>query len=268
MRLRNSTSTTRSHPWRASEEGHIASNILRRFIDQRLERYAEDRNQPSLDASSGLSPWLHFGHISSAEVVHAVLQAEGWDPTSITGPNDGRRSGWWGSLRECGGVPRPDHHMARTRLQRRRQRSVAPPLRIDSRLGSHQSGGARRRQAGRIHLRGTRGSPNRGRDLERRPTPTSNRWHHPELPPHALGKKILQWAPDPKTAADWMVALNDRWALDGRDPNSYTGIYWVLGRHDRAWGPERPIFGKVRYMTSENTRRKYRIGPYLDRYGD
>ena len=65
-----------------------------------------------------------------------------------------------------------------------------------------------------------------------------------------------------------MVALNDRWALDGRDPNSYTGIYWVLGRHDRAWGPERPIFGKVRYMTSENTRRKYRIGPYLDRYGD
>ena len=82
------------------------------------------------------------------------------------------------------------------------------------------------------------------------------------------GKKILQWAPDPKTAADWMVALNDRWALDGRDPNSYTGIYWVLGRHDRAWGPERPIFGKVRYMTSENTRRKYRIGPYLDRYGD
>jgi deoxyribodipyrimidine photo-lyase len=63
-----------------------------------------------------------------------------------------------------------------------------------------------------------------------------------------------------------MLHLNDRWALDGRDPNSVSGIFWCLGRYDRAWGPERPIFGKVRYMSSENTARKVRVRKYVERY--
>jgi deoxyribodipyrimidine photo-lyase len=65
-----------------------------------------------------------------------------------------------------------------------------------------------------------------------------------------------------------MVELNNRYALDGRDPNSYSGIFWTLGRYDRPWGPEREVFGKIRYMSSDNTRRKMKLGPYLDRYGD
>ena len=64
-----------------------------------------------------------------------------------------------------------------------------------------------------------------------------------------------------------MVRLNDRWALDGRDPNSHTGIFWVLGRHDRAWGPERPVFGKVRFMSSANTARKLDLKRYLAQFG-
>ena len=82
------------------------------------------------------------------------------------------------------------------------------------------------------------------------------------------GKKILEWAPNPNTAADWMIRINDRWALDGRDPNSYTGIFWVLGRHDRAWGPERPVFGKVRYMTTESARRKLKLNNYINRWSE
>jgi deoxyribodipyrimidine photo-lyase len=65
-----------------------------------------------------------------------------------------------------------------------------------------------------------------------------------------------------------MTELNNKYALDGRDPNSVSGIFWVLGRYDRAWGPERPVFGKVRYMTSESTRRKLRLQEYLRRYGE
>ena len=82
------------------------------------------------------------------------------------------------------------------------------------------------------------------------------------------GKRILEWAPGPEIAAEWMIEINDRWALDGRDPNSYTGIFWVLGRHDRAWGPERPIFGKVRYMSSKNTRKKLALETYLERWSE
>ena len=70
------------------------------------------------------------------------------------------------------------------------------------------------------------------------------------------GKKILEWTPDPREAIDVMIDLNNRFAIDGRDPNSYSGIFWCLGRYDRPWGPERPIFGTVRYMSSENTQKK------------
>jgi deoxyribodipyrimidine photo-lyase len=63
-----------------------------------------------------------------------------------------------------------------------------------------------------------------------------------------------------------MVYLNDKYAVDGRDPNSYSGIYWVLGRYDRPWGPERRVFGRIRYMSSENTRRKLDVKGYLSKY--
>ena len=81
------------------------------------------------------------------------------------------------------------------------------------------------------------------------------------------GKRIVEWSPNARVALGHMVELNNRYAIDGRDPNSYAGIFWVLGRYDRAWGPERKIFGKVRYMSSANTRRKLRLGGYLERYG-
>jgi deoxyribodipyrimidine photo-lyase len=80
------------------------------------------------------------------------------------------------------------------------------------------------------------------------------------------GKKILEWTASPRKALSVMIELNDKYALDGRDPNSYSGIFWVLGRYDRAWGPERPIFGKIRYMSSENTARKVRVRNYIKKY--
>jgi deoxyribodipyrimidine photo-lyase len=80
------------------------------------------------------------------------------------------------------------------------------------------------------------------------------------------GKKILEWSKTPETALDIMIELNNKYALDGRDPNSYSGIFWVLGRYDRAWGPERSVFGKIRYMSSKNTVRKVKAKTYLKRY--
>jgi deoxyribodipyrimidine photo-lyase len=82
------------------------------------------------------------------------------------------------------------------------------------------------------------------------------------------GKKILEWSPTPGKALEVMIELNNKYALDGRDPNSYSGILWIFGRYDRPWGPERPIFGKVRYMSSANTARKVRAGEYMARYSD
>ena len=79
-------------------------------------------------------------------------------------------------------------------------------------------------------------------------------------------KKVLEWSPSAEVTLERLLHLNNRWALDGRDPNSTSGNFWTLGRYDRAWGPERPIFGKVRYMSSDSTKRKLRLRGYLARY--
>jgi deoxyribodipyrimidine photo-lyase len=79
------------------------------------------------------------------------------------------------------------------------------------------------------------------------------------------GKKILEWSASPEDAHAVMIELNNKYALDGRDPNSYSGISWTLGRYDRPW-PERPVFGTVRYMSSANTARKMRVTAYIERY--
>jgi deoxyribodipyrimidine photo-lyase len=81
------------------------------------------------------------------------------------------------------------------------------------------------------------------------------------------GKKILEWSETPKEALEILIELNNRYAVDGRDPNSYSGIFWCLGRYD-PWGPERPVFGSVRYMSSANTARKLNVKKYLTKYGD
>jgi deoxyribodipyrimidine photo-lyase len=80
------------------------------------------------------------------------------------------------------------------------------------------------------------------------------------------GKKILEWSARPADALDRMEYLMNKYSLDGRDPVSYLNYAWVLGRYDRPWF-ERPIFGSVRYMTSESAKRKFKLKRYLAKYG-
>jgi deoxyribodipyrimidine photo-lyase len=82
------------------------------------------------------------------------------------------------------------------------------------------------------------------------------------------GKKVLEWSASPEEALDVLIHLNNKYAVDGRDPNSYSGIFWCLGRYDRPWGPERPIFGTIRYMSSDSTKRKLDWKAYIARYGE
>ena len=77
------------------------------------------------------------------------------------------------------------------------------------------------------------------------------------------GKKILEWAPKPATAFEWAVTLNDKYELDGRDPNGYAGIAWaIVGKLDRPWF-NRPVFGLVRPMTGASTSKKFDSASYI-----
>jgi deoxyribodipyrimidine photo-lyase len=79
-------------------------------------------------------------------------------------------------------------------------------------------------------------------------------------------KKILEWTPEVKTAIEFALYLNDKYSLDGNDPNGFTGVMWsICGVHDRAWN-ERPIFGKIRYMNYAGAKRKFKITDYINKY--
>ncbi len=239
------------------------------FLDHKLARYADERNAPSEDVASGLSPYLHFGHISAHDVALRIITREGWSPLELAPKATGSRHGWWGmseasesfldelvTWRELGYVfcdQRPDDYDRYDSLPDWAKRTLA----------AHEADP-------RPHLY-TRAQLDRAATHDPLWNAAQNQLREEGKIHNYLrmlwGKKILEWSASPRAAADTLIELNNRYALDGRNPNSYSGIFWTLGRFDRAWGPERPIFGKIRYMSSDNTARKLKVKPYLARYG-
>jgi deoxyribodipyrimidine photo-lyase len=248
-----------------TEAGRAA---LDRFLEERLDSYAEGRNAPGADATSGLSPYLHFGHLSAHEVVAAVLDREGWSPSQVDESARGKRAGWWGVSESAEGfldelVTWRELGFNNCALDAQCDQFDGLPDWARKTLAEHE-------RDPRPHLYDLdtfEGAETHDElwNAAQRQLVTEGRIHG--YLRMLWGKKILEWSESPRAAFDTMVELNNKYALDGRDPNSYSGISWVLGRYDRPWGPERPVFGKVRYMTSDNTARKFNVKPYLERYG-
>jgi deoxyribodipyrimidine photo-lyase len=244
-----------------------AGRQLKEFFERKLSRYGEERNEPELDIASGLSPFLHFGHISVHEVFREVARVEKWRPERLSLRVNGSREGWWNmsaaaegfldeliTWREVGynfSVHRKDYDQyeslpewAQKTLKEhtRDERKYLYSLEQFATAKTHDplwnAAQTQLVREGKIH--------NYLRML----------W----------GKKILEWTRTPQEAVQIMIELNNKYGLDGRDPNSYSGIFWVMGRYDRPWGPERPVFGLIRYMSSENTARKIRVKKYIEKY--
>tara|TARA_B100000902_G_scaffold61590_1_gene68642 strand:+ start:40493 stop:42046 length:1554 start_codon:yes stop_codon:yes gene_type:complete len=247
-----------------------ALSRMEKFIGNKLDRYTEGRNDPDNPAVSGLSPWLHFGHISSFRIVKSIFDKENWnyDNTCFEDMGKGSRTGWWGlsessenfldqiiTWRELG------FNFAHFRRDHNTLDSI--PNWAKKTLNEHLGDERTRYSFDEIESANTQDEV--WNAAQRQLLRTGHMHNYLRM---LWGKRILEWSPNPETAADWMIRINDRWALDGRDPNSYTGIFWVLGRHDRAWGPERPIFGKVRYMSSANTKKKLKLDNYLIRWAE
>ena len=216
-----------------------ARTELKRFIEQRLNTYHVDRNHPERHGGSGLSPWLHFGHISSFEIVNEVLTSQKWNPMLITPPHNGRRAGWWGlsegaeafldqviTWRELGFVycyEHPDHTSYETlpewakKTLEEHATDERPYVYTFEQLENAEThdplwnaAQMQLRKEGIIH--------NYLRML----------W----------GKKVLEWCPDPEEACEWLIQLNDRWALDGRNLLDFRKIRPRLVRTLSLWkGP-------------------------------
>ena len=231
MRFRGGTSRARAR--------------LRSFIENHLAGYAEGRNDPAAPQCSNLSPYLHFGQISPVEVAHQIGLAK-------TGS-------------------REDKAKFMDELVVRRELSInyvthapnydsfdAVPQWARRTLEAHA-------QDPRPHLYGCR-------QLERcqthdvywnaamREMVTTGYMHN--YMRMYWGKKILEWSRTPKQGFGTTLYLNNKYFIDGRDANSYAGVAWIYGLHDRPW-KERPIFGTVRYMAAGGLERKFDIQAYV-----
>jgi deoxyribodipyrimidine photo-lyase len=242
---------------------------LNKFIDIGYQDYAEYSSHPSKEASSQLSPYLHYGQISTHEVFEKISNLESWSPETIDPKMQGRRQGWWGSTenfesfmdelitwRELG------YHTC-VRRANYNQYSSLPEWAIKT-LHEHSSDEREHIYSldelifSQTHDEIWNAAQNQLRTQGIIQNYLRMLW----------GKKILEWTPNPQIALSYMITLNDRFALDGRDPNSYSGVFWILGRYDRAWGPERSIYGKIRYMTSDSTSKKFNLKPYLEKWSN
>ncbi len=241
---------------------------LMTFVRQRLHHYSEERSHPDSDAQSGLSPYLHFGHLASHQVFQAVAREVGWDLDNLGTITNGARSGFWGmgenaeafidqlvTWRELG-FNMCTHH-------RDYKRYTSLPGWAKETLAEHASD-PRQHCYDLAQFEAADTHDELWNAAQRQLLEEGIIHNYMRM---LWGKKILHWSRSPQVALEIMLHLNDKYALDGRDPNSYSGIFWVLGRYDRPWGPKRAIFGSVRYMASENTRRKLRLVRYLERYG-
>ena len=232
---------------------HAALKRLDEFVNHGLKNYEEKRNHPETRGTSRLSPYLHFGNIGPLTVVLAVEEAVkqgkapmgardrfieqliGWRELSVLFVrHEPNYDNWecaapWArkTLIEHTADPRPHRYS----LQQLERAETADELWNAAQREMVQTG-----------------------------------WMHGYLRMY-WAKKILEWAPDPARAFEWAVELNDRYQLDGRDPNGYAGIAWaIVGRHDRPWF-NRPVFGLVRTMTGASTAKKFDAGAYVREHG-
>lgn len=236
------------------------------FLTKRRSKYNEDRNHPDSDGSSHLSPYLHFGHISPHEMFFSLLEHEGFKVNQLSKPN-GKVNGFWNvsesaeafldqllTWREIG--------FNQCFLDRVYDQYESLPAWARATLNKHTKD-KRQYLYSLAQFENAQTHDELWNSAQRQLVRDGRIHNYLRM---LWGKKILHWSESPEEALRIMLELNNKYALDGRDPNSYSGIFWVLGRYDRPWGPEREIFGNIRYMTSDSTLKKVRTKNYLQKY--
>ena len=230
---------------------HTARKRLKFFIEHVLANYDEKRNQPTVDGTSRMSPYLHFGHIGPLEIALAV-DAAVHKKASLAKARDSFFNELiiWRELAVNFVKYTPTYDSV----------ECAEPWASQS-LAEH----AQDRREWNYTLE----------QLERGET-HDELWNASQLQMVYFGwmhnymrmywaKKILEWSSSPAVAFERAVTMNDRYELDGRDPNGYAGIAWAMvGKHDRPWF-DRPIFGKIRYMSGGSTGKKIDSKGYIQR---
>ncbi|MBN1422826.1 MAG: deoxyribodipyrimidine photo-lyase [Planctomycetes bacterium] len=221
-----------------------ARKRLRRFVKERLDRYGEDRNDPCIDGQSDLSPYLHFGQIAALEIALAVQAARG--------------KGAEAYLEEL--IVRRELSMNLVQYNPHYDSLEALPAWVHRTLVEH-AGDPRDVVYDLKAFEGARTHDPYWNAAQTEMVLTGKMHGYMRM---YWGKKMLEWSPTAEHALAWAIHLNDKYELDGRDPNGYAGILWCFGKHDRPWG-RRKVFGAIRYMNDKGLRRKFDADAYVEK---
>jgi deoxyribodipyrimidine photo-lyase len=225
-----------------------ALKSLKEFLDNRFDLYAEKRNDPNENAQSNLSPYLHFGQISAQRIALIVQQFYQNHPSA---------------------EPFLEELIVRRELS---DNFCYYNNKYDSFDGFHQWAKETLNQ----HMNDEREYIYSLKDFENANT-HEDLWNAAQNELLKSGKmhgymrmywakKILEWSKTPEEALKIALYLNDKYELDGRDPNGYAGCAWSIGGiHDRAWA-ERPVYGKIRYMNRNGASRKFDVDSYITKF--
>jgi deoxyribodipyrimidine photo-lyase len=225
-----------------------AQATMQAFIQNHLHQYATDRNNPTINGQSNLSPYLHFGQISAQRIA--------WEVQNSTASPEAKAA----FLEEL--IIRRELADNYCFYNKHYDTFAGFPEWAQQTLLEHS-------KDQRVYLYNQK-------QLELAKT-HDQLWNAAQLQMVRTGKmhgymrmywakKILEWTESPQQAQEIAIYLNDKYELDGRDPNGYVGIAWSIGGlHDRAWF-QHPIFGKVRYMNANGCARKFNVAKYIDQY--
>jgi deoxyribodipyrimidine photo-lyase len=229
---------------------HHALEHLKLFTARKLAHYSKDRNHPEKDGTSRLSPYLHFGHIAPLTVALAVQRSE---------------------------APKAQKDAFLNQLVVWRELSINL-THFNANYDNFECAENWAHRTLAKHAHDPRPVTYTEKQLENAETHDSlwnaaqmqmvrDGWMHNYLRMY-WAKKILEWTPSPAAAYQIAVRLNDKYELDGRDPNGYAGIAWsMVGKFDRPWF-ERPIFGQIRFMSGASTGKKFDSESYISEHLD
>ena len=224
-----------------------ADRQLEDFIENRLDDYESLQRDPSLGGASGLSAWLHFGHVSPVGVALGVLGHGGPGVDAFLEQLVIRREL---AMNFCFYNPLYDSY------------DGLPSWARDT-LDAHASD-PRPALYDRAALEAAASHDPCWNAAQLEMVKTGFMHNYMRM---YWGKKILEWSRTPRDAFETALYLNNKYLLDGRDPNGYAGVAWCFGKHDRPW-KERAVFGKIRYMNENGLRRKFDIDKYIGRIAE
>jgi deoxyribodipyrimidine photo-lyase len=224
-----------------------ARRLLQRFLKDHFGRYAENRNQPQTDDVSRMGQYLHFGQVSPV-----------WLALQIRETKYGKKADREAFLEEL--VVRRELAQNFCAFEPKYDRYPALPDWARKTLAAHRDD-ARPHRYTQAQLEDADTHDDYWNAAMREMRDTGYMHNYMRM---YWGKKILEWSNTPEHAFRVTLELNNRYLIDGRDPNSYAGVAWVFGNHDRPW-TERDIFGTVRYMSASGLERKCDIGAYVEK---